>query len=244
MELIPAIDIRDGRCVRLLKGDFGSETRYEVDPVALANSYRARGARWLHVVDLDGAAHGRPANGELIRRIGECGLKIQIGGGIRDRESLEQALSMADRAVVGSLAVTSPDVVACWLEELGPDKLTLALDVQIDTSGTARIKTHGWTRASDLMLDDAIARFERAGLRHVLCTDIDRDGALEGPNLELYRALGARWPDIAVQASGGVRDAADLVALAGTGAAAAISGKALLEGRIAFEEIRPFLPDA
>jgi phosphoribosylformimino-5-aminoimidazole carboxamide ribotide isomerase len=244
MELIPAIDIREGRCVRLLKGDFGSETRYEVDPVALANSYRVHGARWLHIVDLDGAAQGRPANGELIRRIGACGLNVQIGGGIRDRESLDKALTMADRAVVGSLAVTSPDVVARWLDELGPERLTLALDVQIDASGIARIKTHGWTRASDVTLDDAIARFERAGLRHVLCTDIDRDGALKGPNLELYRILDERWPDIAVQASGGVRDAADLVALAATGAAAAISGKALLEGRIAFEEIRSFLPDA
>jgi phosphoribosylformimino-5-aminoimidazole carboxamide ribotide isomerase len=245
MELIPAIDLRDGRCVRLLKGDFAQETRYAVDPVELAQQYRELGARWLHVVDLDGAKRGEPVNLALIRRMQEAsGIAVQLGGGIRTRASLEQALGVAARAVVGSLAVSDPDLVAAWLAELGPERLTLALDVRLAPDGTPLIATHGWTRASTLTLAAAIERFAAAGLKHVLCTDIDRDGALSGPNVALYRDCAARWPAIAFQASGGVRGVADLAALTEAGVAATVSGKALLEGRLTTEEIRPFLRGA
>ena len=245
MQLIPAIDLRDGRCVRLLKGDFAQETRYAVDPVQLAGQYRALGAQWLHVVDLDGAKRGEPVNLELIRRMQEAaGISVQLGGGIRTRASLELALGVAERAVVGSLAVSDPDLVVSWLTELGPERLTLALDVRLTEDGTPLIATHGWTRASTLTLAAAIERFAAAGLAHVLCTDIDRDGALTGPNVELYRDCAARWPGIAFQASGGVRSGADLAALAEAGVAATVSGKALLEGRLTTEEIRPFLRGA
>jgi phosphoribosylformimino-5-aminoimidazole carboxamide ribotide isomerase len=245
MKLIPAIDLRGGRCVRLLKGDFEQETRYAVDPVALAEQYASLGARWLHVVDLDGAKRGQPVNLPLIRRMQEAaGISVQLGGGIRTRASLELALGVAERAVVGSLAVSDPDLVASWLTEFGPERLTLALDVRLTEDGTPLIATHGWTRASSLTLAAAIERFAAAGLKHVLCTDIDRDGALSGPNVELYRECAARWPSIAFQASGGVRGAADLAALAEAGAAATVSGKALLEGRLTTEEIRPFLRGA
>jgi phosphoribosylformimino-5-aminoimidazole carboxamide ribotide isomerase len=245
MKLIPAIDLRGGRCVRLLKGDFEQETRYAVDPVALAEQYASLGARWLHVVDLDGAKRGEPVNLPLIRRMQEAaGISVQLGGGIRTRASLELALGVAERAVVGSLAVSDPDLVASWLTEFGPERLTLALDVRLTADGTPLIATHGWTRASSLTLAAAIERFAAAGLKHVLCTDIDRDGALSGPNVELYRECAARWPSIAFQASGGVRGAADLAALAEAGAAATVSGKALLEGRLTTEEIRPFLRGA
>jgi phosphoribosylformimino-5-aminoimidazole carboxamide ribotide isomerase len=245
MELIPAIDLRDGRCVRLLKGDFERETRYSVDPVELAQHYRQLGARTLHVVDLDGAKQGVPVNLPVIRRMrAAAGVEIQLGGGIRARTSLEDALEVAARAVIGSLAVSDPDLVAAWLTEFGPDRLTLALDVRLGGDGTPLLATHGWTRASKLSLGAAIERFALVGLKHVLCTDIDRDGALSGPNVELYRNCVRRWPGIEFQASGGVRDAGDLTALAAAGVTATVSGKALLEGRLKPEEIRPFLRGA
>jgi phosphoribosylformimino-5-aminoimidazole carboxamide ribotide isomerase len=245
MELIPAIDIRHGRCVRLFRGQFDRETRYEFDPRELARDYRAAGARWLHIVDLDGAASGRRANAHLIGEIARAAdLKIQLGGGIRSEESLVEALECADRVVIGSLAVTGPDIVFEWLVRFGAERIVLGLDVRLDGDGEAHVTTHGWTEASDLTLDGAIERYQAAGLIHVLCTDVARDGALTGPNVALYRALTGRWPELAVQASGGVREATDLEQLAGAGVAAAISGKALLEQRIRFEEIRPFLPNA
>jgi phosphoribosylformimino-5-aminoimidazole carboxamide ribotide isomerase len=245
MMLLPAIDLRDGRCVRLLHGDFAQETRYAVDPVELAVQYRELGARWLHVVDLDGAKRGEPVNLPLIRRMrAAAGVEVQLGGGIRTRASLEQALEVAARAVIGSLAVSDPELVAAWLTEFGSDRLTLALDVRLAADGTPLLATHGWTRASTLTLAAAVERYSAAGLRHVLCTDIGRDGALTGPNTALYRECVARWPAIAFQASGGVRDVADLTALAAAGVAATVSGKALLEGRLKPQEIRPFLRDA
>jgi phosphoribosylformimino-5-aminoimidazole carboxamide ribotide isomerase len=245
MELIPAIDLRDGRCVRLLKGDFARETRYRVDPVELAVEYAGLGARWLHVVDLDGAKRGEPVNLPLIERMRDAArVAIQLGGGIRTRASLDRALAVAERVVVGSLAVGEPDLVAAWLAELGPERLTLALDVRLTDDGTPLVATHGWTQASTLTLAAAIERFAAAGVKHVLCTDIERDGALTGPNVALYRDCVARWPGIAFQASGGVRDADDLAALAAAGVAGTVSGKALLEGKMKPEEIRRFLRGA
>ncbi|HSC15370.1 MAG TPA: 1-(5-phosphoribosyl)-5-[(5-phosphoribosylamino)methylideneamino]imidazole-4-carboxamide isomerase [Gammaproteobacteria bacterium] len=245
MELIPAIDLRDGRCVRLLQGDFDRETRYSVDPIELAEQYRELGARTLHVVDLDGAKEGVPVNLPVIRRMrAAAGVDVQLGGGIRARASLEDALEVAGRAVIGSLAVSDPSLVTSWLTEFGPERLTLALDVRLAPDGTPMIATHGWTRASTLSLGAALDRFAAAGLKHVLCTDIERDGALSGPNVELYRDCVRRWPGIEFQASGGVRDVGDLRALAATGVAATVSGKALLEGRLKPEEIRPFLRGA
>jgi phosphoribosylformimino-5-aminoimidazole carboxamide ribotide isomerase len=245
MQLIPALDIRDGRCVRLLKGDFNRETRYDVDPFELAARYRALGARWLHVVDLDGAASGSPVNSALIGGIASAsGLCVQLGGGIRDGASLEAAAAVADRLVIGSLAVTQPDRVAAWIKDLGADKITLAFDVRFAGDGVPYLTTHGWTKATQMPLDAAIERYAGAGLRHVLCTDVERDGALTGPNLDLYRDCVRRWPEIAFQASGGVRDSRDLSALAEIGIAAAISGKALLEDRLTDVEIGQFLPNA
>lgn len=245
MLLIPAIDIREGRCVRLYQGDFDQETRYAVDPTALASEYAALGAPWLHVVDLDGARRGEPENLGLVERIrSSAPLSIQLGGGIRKEHDLASALSVVQRVVVGSLAVSSPELVARWLETYGGDRLVLALDVRVDADGIPRVATHGWTRGSATSLWDAIDRYRGHGLAHVLCTDVARDGALSGPNLDLYAQCRERAPDIAIQASGGIRNAGDLAALAALRIAAAISGKALLEGRLTAEEIRPYLQDA
>lgn len=244
IELIPAIDIRNGRCVRLLQGDFDQETRYDVDPVERVGWYQSLGAGRVHIVDLDGAREGSPRNHGLIARMAANGAAVQLGGGIRDRASLSRALEIADRAVIGSLCVTAPDTVRSWIVEFGADRIVLGFDVRIDSGGTPWVTTHGWTQTSEVSLEAAIERFLEAGLRHVLCTDVDLDGAMRGPNLELYAWAARRWPEVRFQASGGVRGGDDLRALERTGVTSAISGKALLDGRFDEQEIRRFLQNA
>lgn len=234
MRLIPSLDLRGGRCVRLLRGDFGAETRYEVDPRELVARYRALGARCMHLVDLDGARDGALGNRALLGALAaDAGMALQVGGGIRSRAVVEDLLGAGiDRVIVGSAAVESPDDTAEWLRDFGGERVGLALDVRLDADDTPRVQTRGWTQGTAVTLWDAVARFEPLGLRHVLCTDIARDGALEGPNLALYDACVRRHPGLAWQASGGVRDASDLEALDAVGVAGAVSGKALLEGRV------------
>jgi phosphoribosylformimino-5-aminoimidazole carboxamide ribotide isomerase len=246
MRLIPAIDLKDGRCVRLLHGDFERETRYPADPLVLSDRYRGLGADWLHVVDLDGAKDGNPGNRALIGALAaQNALRLQVGGGLRDTAAVRQMLDLgASRAVIGSAAVTHVDRVRGWLEEFGPERITLAFDVRLDADGNAHVATHGWQRQSTLTLWDALENFAGSDLRHVLCTDVGRDGAMTGPNIGLYQEAVRRHPRILWQASGGVRDARDLQALAQAGAAAAISGKALLEERIPAEELQAFLQNA
>ncbi len=246
MRLIPAMDLKDGRCVRLLRGEFSAETRYPEEPLALAAHYRSLGADWLHVVDLDGARDGRGANRALIGALaGAARLALQVGGGVRDRETVRELLDLgAARVVVGSLALRAPRDVAGWLTTFGPERVVLAFDVRLDEAQVPRVATDGWTRQSTVSLWEALAPYAGLGLAHVLCTDVDRDGTLGGANVALYAEAVRREPRIAWQASGGVRDAADLHALAATGAAAAVSGKALLERRITREELQPFLPNA
>ncbi len=246
MRLIPAIDLKAGRCVRLLKGDFAAETRYEAEPLQLLERYRGFGADWLHVVDLDGARDGGGGNRRVIAELAaQPGIRLQVGGGLRDAAAVRTMLDLgAARAVVGSAALTEPQEVRRWLRQFGSRQIALALDVRLDDGGVPCIATHGWLRQSTRPLWDAVAEFLDAGLEHVLCTDVSRDGALCGPNVELYAEAVRRHPHIAWQASGGVRDAVDLRALAACGAAAAISGKALIEERIPIEELAPFLPNA
>jgi phosphoribosylformimino-5-aminoimidazole carboxamide ribotide isomerase len=246
MLLIPAIDLRNGRCVRLFKGDFNAETRYEMEPQELLVRYRSLGASWLHVVDLDGAKNGVLANRTTILSLAaQGGVKIQVGGGMRSAEAIEDLLNNGvARVVVGSAAIERPVDAAQWLARFGPERVCLALDVKIGADDKPFVRTRGWTEGTGLTVWRAIEPFLGVGLKHVLCTDIDRDGALAGPNLDLYRRALERFPQLAWQASGGVRDAADLAALAQVGVAAAVSGKALLEQRITSEELRPFLPNA
>lgn len=250
MELIPAIDLRGGQVVRLLHGDFAAETQYAVTPSTLYTRYADWGATTLHVVDLDGARDGASGNLGIIESLAKPGrMKLQVGGGVRSEATLQRLLAHGvHRVVVGSLAVTAPEQVAQWLQTHGAEHLTLALDIRLDgaveAGGTPWVTTHGWKENSTLSLWDAVARYERSGLRHVLCTDVARDGALAGPNLELYAEAVRRFPGIAWQASGGVRDAADLAALRAVGVAGTVSGKALLEGRMTREELQPFLPAA
>ena len=243
MNVIPAIDLRDGRCVRLFQGEFDKETEYSTAPAGVARQFAELGADRLHIVDLDGARAGTQHNRAIVRQIAsESPLRIQLGGGIRDRQTIDDWLDAGvDRCVIGSLAVTRPDTVRQWLEETGAERVVLALDVRIDENDVPRLTTHGWRETSTLTLWECIDDFLEAGLKHVLCTDVSRDGAMTGPNLDLYREIVARYPTISLQASGGVRGLDDLRQLRETGAAAAITGRALLEGALSREEVRSFL---
>jgi phosphoribosylformimino-5-aminoimidazole carboxamide ribotide isomerase len=246
MQLIPSIDLKAGACVRLLHGDFARETRYEMTPQALLAKYRILGADWLHIVDLDGAETGSLDNRAIISQLAaQQSVKLQVGGGLRNTAAVTQTLDLGvSRVAIGSAAITHVEQVRAWLDHFGPERITLAFDVRLDDGGIPRVTTHGWQRQSELTLWAALEQFEGSQLTHVLCTDVNRDGALSGPNIDLYREAAQRHPLIQWQASGGVRDAHDLRALAEAGAAAAVSGKALLEGLIAAEDLQPFLPNA
>ena len=246
MELIPAIDLKEGRCVRLFQGDFAAETVYSTDPASVLSRYVALGARRVHVVDLDGAKDGAQGNRTAIGDLAASKrAKLQVGGGLRTLERVRDLLQAGvERAVIGSVAVTSPDEVMGWMAHVDPKRIVLAFDVRIDAAGSPMLTTHGWQKTSDTVLWKAVEKFMKAGLTHVLCTDISRDGALTGPNCELYAEAVRRFPELQWQASGGVSDARDLHSLRDCGVAAVISGKAMLENRITAEELRPFLPNA
>ncbi|MFD0727622.1 1-(5-phosphoribosyl)-5-[(5-phosphoribosylamino)methylideneamino]imidazole-4-carboxamide isomerase [Lysobacter brunescens] len=234
----PAIDVRGGRVVRLRQGDYAQETTYADDPFAVAMRYADAGARWLHLVDLDAARDGGYTLAPLLRRIAADGrLRVQTGGGVRNEAAVEAMLSQgAARVVVGSLAVREPALVAGWLQRYGVERITIALDTRQDADGVWQLPVHGWTENAGLDLGACLDLYRDAGARHLLCTDIARDGMLQGPNLDLYRLLVARNDGFLVQASGGVRDIADIVASREAGCAGAVLGRALLEGRFDLAE--------
>lgn len=241
----PAIDVRDARVVRLQQGDYDRETRYPDRPTTVAGRYSDAGATWLHLVDLDAARAGGYTLLPLLRELKQStSLQIQTGGGVRAESDIEAILEAgADRVVVGSLAVREPERVIGWIQRFGNERITVALDARQDESGRWQLPTAGWTRASDVSLETLLARYASEGLRHLLCTDIARDGMMAGPNLDFYRYLLDLAPDMQLQASGGVRDIADMVAARAVGCSGAILGKALLDGQFelakALTEERP-----
>jgi phosphoribosylformimino-5-aminoimidazole carboxamide ribotide isomerase len=236
--IYPAIDLRQGKCVRLQQGRFDQMTTYGDDPLAVARGYAAEGAAWLHVVDLDGAKDGNAAQTELILRIvGECDLKVQTGGGIRSEKQIHAYLEGGvARVVIGSLALTNPGLVGAWLGQFGRDRIVLALDVKAAEDGSWHVATHGWQKDSDRTLSSVIDEYGAATLRHLLCTDVARDGLLAGPNVALYQAIRAAYPGLELQASGGVASLEDLAALKATGVAGVVVGKALYERRFSLSE--------
>jgi phosphoribosylformimino-5-aminoimidazole carboxamide ribotide isomerase len=246
MLFIPAIDLRGGRCVRLSQGNFAAETQYAVTPQALLRRYRAFGARWVHVVDLDGARDGVRLNAAVIGYLArEPGVHLQVGGGVRSASAIEALLDEGvARVVIGSAAVQRPAEVATWLKTFGTQRLCLAFDVRVTALGEPQVHTHGWIKNSVVSLWQALDAYPKGAFQHVLCTAIERDGTLKGPHLKLYRKARDRFPHLAWQASGGVRDAEDLAELAHLGVAAAVSGRALLEENFAIQELQPFLLDA
>lgn len=234
--VMPAIDLRAGRVVRLLQGDYARQTDYAVEPSVLARDYAADGTEWLHVVDLDGARGGTQDNLRVVEALAGAGLKVQAGGGIRSRQDLDCLFDAGvARAVIGSLAVREPQRVCDWLTRYGPERITLALDSRC-RNGVWQLASAGWTTREAFGLDDLAPVYVAAGARHVLCTDIDRDGAMSGPNLTLYAHLQATYPALAVQASGGMRDVADVRAVRESGTAGVVLGRALLEGRLALAD--------
>ncbi len=246
MRIIPAIDLKDGSCVRLYKGDFNQTQEYSKNPSEIAERFNALDVRDLHVVDLDGARTGDGSNRDVVAKIIETtSLDVQLGGGIRTEQQIRDWLSAGvSRCVIGSVAIENPELTANWLSEFGSDSIVLALDVRLDEAGTPRLTSRGWTKDMDLSLFDCINRYMDSGLSHVLCTDVGRDGAMLGPNLALYSETLASFPSLKLQASGGVRHIDDLVALRDIGVPAAITGKAMLDGKISAEEIRTFQQNA
>jgi phosphoribosylformimino-5-aminoimidazole carboxamide ribotide isomerase len=243
--LIPAIDLRGGRCVRLREGDFAAVTAYAIEPAALLSRYHGLGARWVHVVDLDGAKDGVTLNGDVIEQLVHPTLCLQVGGGVRSAAVIERLLSAGvARVAIGSAAVQRPEEVMTWLKSFGAERICVAFDVRIGAAGVPYVHTHGWTINSAVSLWEAMAAFPKGLLKHVLCTDISRDGTLRGPNLTLYRECLAQCSGLAWQASGGIRHASDLAALERLGVSGAVSGTALLEERISSRELRPFLTEA
>lgn len=241
MIVLPAIDLRDGHVVRLCQGDFARETRHGDDALATARAYAAAGARWLHVVDLDGARLGSFTQLDAIERLArDSGMHVQAGGGVRSADDVARLLDAgAARAVIGSVAVQQPDEVLAWIERHGAARICVALDVRSAARGGGwTLPVAGWTRDSGESLHALLACLAVAGgVRHVLSTDIASDGMLGGPALPLYRELRAAFPQLELQASGGVRDAGDVRALAALGVAGVVVGRALLEGRCTLREL-------
>jgi phosphoribosylformimino-5-aminoimidazole carboxamide ribotide isomerase len=232
MIIYPAMDLIGGRAVRLQQGRFDEVTAYPAEPLEALRSFAAAGAEWAHVVDLDGAKAGQPLQHALIADLARSApLKLQVAGGYRERDQLARMFDAGvSRIVVGSLAVKRPDVVRAWLAEFGADRIALSLDVRL-IHGTPVVAVAGWTENTGRSLWDVAALYP--DVRHLLATDIGRDGMLQGPNVELYEEIGRRLPRLAVQASGGVSSLSDLERLNTDGA---IIGKALWEGRISLEE--------
>ncbi|MCC4605089.1 1-(5-phosphoribosyl)-5-[(5-phosphoribosylamino)methylideneamino]imidazole-4-carboxamide isomerase [Xanthomonas campestris pv. badrii] len=234
----PALDIRDGRVVRLLQGDYARETRYGDDVLPRAQAFADAGAQWMHLVDLDAAKAGGYTLATLLGQITrQTGLQVQTGGGVRSREDVARILDAgAARVVIGSLAVREADTVIAWLQEFGAQRLTIALDTRQDAAGVWQLPVHGWTEAAEATLDQLAVRYAQAGLQHLLCTDIARDGMLSGPNMALYAHLRALAPQVQVQVSGGARNLADVAAAKASGCAGIVLGKALLEGHLNLDE--------
>ena len=236
--IIPAIDLIQGKTVRLYQGSYDKTTEYQQTPLQLRDLYAEAGAGILHLVDLTGAKNAADRQLELLTSLMKnAPLPVQVGGGVRTAADVEQLLAAgASRVVVGSVAIREPETVQSWLRTYGGDKIVLALDVAINAKGDKTLPSHGWIEESTITLEQVLDGFIAAGAKHVLCTDISKDGTLQGPNVALYAELVQKYPQIQWQASGGVGSLADIKALKPTGVAGVILGRALLEGKFTAEE--------
>jgi phosphoribosylformimino-5-aminoimidazole carboxamide ribotide isomerase len=236
--IIPAIDLIDGKVVRLYQGDYAKSTEYQLDPVEVVKNYAAAGAEILHIVDLTGAKDTSKRQLSLIKNMVATGLmRFQSGGGIRSEQDVQDLLNAGiERVVIGSKAVSDRETVAQWFDRYGPEHIVLALDVNIDKNGNKFVATHGWQQDSGVSIEELISYYSAVGLKHVLCTDISRDGTLQGANESLYAQLVSEYPDIQWQASGGIGSLQDIQNLIPTNVQGVILGRALLEGKFTLEE--------
>lgn len=236
--IVPAIDLIEGRCVRLRQGNFAESETMGDDPVEIARGFSASGFSRLHLVDLDGARCGTPQHLGIVRRIvRETGMNVDVSGGLRTDDAVAEALeSGARQVIVGSAAVERPDMVRGWISRFGADAVVVGVDV---LNGEVRIK--GWQEGSSRTVHQVLERYADSGLRWVMSTDITRDGMLQGPSLEIYQTLRRDYPDISIIASGGVTSAEDVRALAETGVREIIVGKALYAGTLDQTEVRDMI---
>ncbi|MCF7884963.1 MAG: 1-(5-phosphoribosyl)-5-[(5-phosphoribosylamino)methylideneamino]imidazole-4-carboxamide isomerase [Candidatus Marinimicrobia bacterium] len=236
MQVIPAIDIIDGKCVRLTKGDFSTKKEYSEDPVEVAKDYKKHGIERIHVVDLDGAKRGKPVNLSIMQKIKDAtDLFIDFGGGIKKNEDIQNAFQKgADQITAGSIAVKNHNRVSKWLKKY-KDRIILGADIK-----DGFVAIHGWQDITNTNIYNFIDSYLEAGITSVICTDISKDGMLTGPALPLYSKLVQKYPELNIIASGGVSTITDLDKLEETGVYGAIVGKAIYEGRITLEEITDF----
>lgn len=236
--MIPAIDLIDGEVVRLFQGDYSQKTNYQYTVKERQKAYAESGATVMHFVDLDGAKDSTKRQLDTLKTVVKHpSMTIQVGGGVRCEDDVKQLLELgADRVVIGSLAIKKPELVTQWLTTYGSDKIVLALDIKIDEQGNKTLPTHGWIEDSGVNLEDLLAQYQDAGIKHVLCTDISKDGTLTGTNVDLYKEVCAKYPNIDWQASGGIGSLDDIKALIPTGVSGVILGRSLLEGKFTLEE--------
>ena len=241
INVIPAIDLIDGKCVRLTKGDYNQKKQYDASPLDMALRYQDIGIRRLHVVDLDGAKSSSPKNLHVLEEIAiRTSLEIEWGGGIKSDQALYDAYNAgADYLIIGSVAVSKPDLFARWLSEYGGSRLILGADVN-----EGRVAINGWLEKSKQTIDALIDRFIPHGLREVICTDISKDGMLQGPTFDLYARLQAKYPEQDIIVSGGISKMDDIRRLDEMNLRHVIVGKAIYEGRITLEELKLWLQNA
>ncbi|SUB82842.1 1-(5-phosphoribosyl)-5-[(5-phosphoribosylamino)methylideneamino] imidazole-4-carboxamide isomerase [Pragia fontium] len=236
--IIPALDLIDGSVVRLHQGDYGQQRDYGNEPLPRLQQYQQQGAQILHLVDLTGAKDPQARQLPLLRKLlAGVSVPVQIGGGIRSEQDVSDLIDAgASRVVIGSTAVRQPEMVEQWFSRFGADALVLALDVRIDENGNKNVAISGWQENSSQTLEQVVERYRPYGLKHVLCTDISRDGTLAGSNVDLYCEITRLYPEIAFQASGGIGSLDDIAALRSSGVKGVIVGRALLDGKFNVEE--------
>lgn len=242
MRIIPAIDIIDGKCVRLTKGDYNTKKIYNENPLEVAKEFEAAGIEYLHVVDLDGAKASEIINYKVLEQIAtKTNLKIDFGGGLKSDKDLEIAFnSGANQITGGSIAVKNPTIFERWIEKFGAEKIILGADFYPDTTG-GKIATNGWQEESSLELVPFIADYQQKGIQYVICTDISKDGMLQGPSFEVYQQILSEVKHVKLIASGGISTFDELPKLAENGCEGVIIGKAIYENKISLKQLEQFI---